>query len=117
MSETPVSPTPWYSEPCFDERKNGTKCWCACVVTKLGSEDLNDCVIPYGNVTAADAALIVAAVNAYEPLKAVAEAARNLAESRWEHRCNDKVGGCTAVSASKLARLDASLAALPGGEI
>lgn len=39
-------------------------------------------------------------------------AGEDLARSSWEHRCSDGVGGCTAVSASALERLE-SLADSP----
>lgn len=32
--------------------------------------------------------------------------ARALVRSKWQHRCSDKVGGCMAVSASKLEELE-----------
>ena len=46
-------------------------------------------------------------------LVAIAEAARRLVDSQWEHRCSDLVGGCTAVSVSVL---EATVAALEGVE-
>ena len=35
--------------------------------------------------------------------------AKKVVQSQWEHRCIDKVGGCTAVSASALSVLEANL--------
>jgi len=49
----------------------------------------------------------------YEQLEArlgkVVEAAQKVVKAQWQHRCPDKVGGCTAVSESALAALAAEL--------
>lgn len=41
-------------------------------------------------------------------VEAVTKAARVLVDSQWEHRCADKVGGCTAVNSVLLDALDAA---------
>lgn len=38
---------------------------------------------------------------------------RRVASNQWEHRCSDKVGGCTAVSASTMADVEEFVKALP----
>lgn len=39
-------------------------------------------------------------------LRELAEVAKDLVDSQWQHRCSDKIGGCTAVSDSKLVGLE-----------
>lgn len=38
--------------------------------------------------------------------------ARDVVKSQWQHRCSDKIGGCTAVSDSKLEALAEALKGL-----
>jgi len=61
MKKKKHSKLPWFIETC----SQGEKCWCRTIVTKKGSDDMKDCVIPSGCITKEDAEFIVDLVNRY----------------------------------------------------
>jgi hypothetical protein len=56
--------------------------------------------------------IIEVQVERYAEAELLRLTARELVKSQWQHRCSDKVGGCTAVSQSKLEELEKALKGL-----